>query len=196
MKMKTRIRKLTKHKTHQETALKFILLLLVLLAYFVYLSFEYDIATGGLLSLLTWSFFVMCTPVADAGFLLDFPVRLLFGIRMLKTEIIVWLLAIGISVYTLIFAEAQFDKTFLTSLFRQILLTPYPYWGIIVLSGLGTFLSIYFGDEMLDVATHQDRVKYHRHGLNHRVVATVALFLLALLAYYYLLDSLGIEWDA
>ena len=196
MKMKTRIKKLAKHKTHRETALKFILLLAVLLAYFVYLSIEYDIATGGLLVLLSWSFFVLCTPIADAGFLLDFPVRLLFGIRMLKTEIIVWVLAIGINVYALAFSATQYEKTFLTSLFKQILLTPFPYWGIILLSGLGTFLSIYFGDEMLDVVSHRERVKYHRHGLNYRIIATVALYLLALLAYYYLLDSLGIEWDA
>ena len=194
--MKERITKLTKHKTHRETASKFILLLLVLLAYFIYLSYEYDIVTGGLLSLLTWSFFVLCTPVADAGFLLDFPVRMLFGIRMLKCEIIVWVLAISINTYALLFSETLYEKTFLTSLFKHILLTPFPYWGIIILSGIGTFLSIYFGDEMLDVATHRERAKYHRHGLNYRIVAIVALFLLTLIAYYYLLDSLGIDWEA
>lgn len=193
--MKTRIRKLTKHRTHQETALKFILLLVVLLAYFGYLSFKYDAATGGLLAVLTWSFFVMCTPVADAGFLLDFPIRLLFNIRMLKTEIAVWALAIGVSVYGLLFAEADFEKTFITSLFKQILLTPFPYWSIILLSGIGTFLSIYFGDEMLDVLTHREREKYHRHGASYRFIAMLALFLLIFLAYYYLLGSLGIEWE-
>lgn len=194
--MKQRIAKLTTHRTHRETAVKFVLLLAVLVAYFGYLSFEYDVATGGLLAILTWSFFVMCTPVVDAGFLLDFPLRLLFGIRMLKTEIGVWALAIGVNIYALSFSPAAYEKTFLTSLFRHILMTPIPYWGIILLSGIGTFLSIYFGDEMLDVATHRDRTKYHRHGLKYRVIATAALFLLVLLAYYYLLDSLGIEWDA
>lgn len=62
--------------------------------------------------------------------------------------------------------------------------------------GIGTFLSIYFGDEMLDVATHRDRAKHHRHGMKYRIIATLTLFLLALLAYYYLLDSLDITWDS
>ncbi|MCK5574805.1 MAG: hypothetical protein KAI28_03285, partial [Sphingomonadales bacterium] len=69
-------------RTHSETLMKFLLLALVLVAYGGYLGFKYDLATGGLLAALTWSFFVLCTPVADAGFLLDFPLRLLFGIRM------------------------------------------------------------------------------------------------------------------
>ena len=42
--------------------------------YFVYLVYEYGIEDGGMVTLLTWSFFVLCTPVADAGFLLDFPI--------------------------------------------------------------------------------------------------------------------------
>lgn len=191
--MKTRIRKLATHKTHRESAIRFALLLAVLLGYFAYLSIKFDLASGGILALLTWSFFVLCTPVADAGFLLDFPLRLLFGIRMVKSEIVVWAVAIGANIYGLSYAPAAYEKTFLTGLFKHILLTPYPYWGIILLSGVGTFLSIYFGDEMMDVVHHRERSKYHRHGLNHRIVALVTLFLLALLAYYYLLESLGIE---
>ena len=72
---------LSKHT--QEQTVKYALLLCVLLAYFGYLSYEYGFASGGIVAGLTWSFFVLCTPVADAGFLLDFPVRLLTGMRMI-----------------------------------------------------------------------------------------------------------------
>ncbi len=66
---------------------KFLLLCLLLVSYFLYLSFQYDLMTGGIASALTWTFFVLCTPIADAGFLLDFPLRLIFGIRMLISEL-------------------------------------------------------------------------------------------------------------
>ena len=183
------------HKTHRETLVKFLLLVLVVIAYFTYLSLKFDIATGGMLSALTWSFFVLCTPIADAGFLLDFPLRLLFGVRMWKTEVGVWALAITINILGLSYYPETYDQTFLTGLFKDILLTPYPYWGIIVLSGAGTFLSIYFGDEMLDVAHHRDREKHHKFGARYRILLTAGLFLLALAAYAYLLDSLGINID-
>jgi hypothetical protein len=68
---------------------KFMLLCLLLAGYFVYLTAQYDLVTGGFASVLTWSFFVLCTPIADTGFLLDFPLRLLFNIRMLISEIVV-----------------------------------------------------------------------------------------------------------
>lgn len=191
--MTPKITNLHKQETHKELATKFVLLLTVLLCYFGYLSFEFGLATGGIVAAITWSFFVLCTPVADAGFLLDFPIRLLFGIRMIVSEFIVWFIAIGINAYALIFAEAMYDTTVITSLFKVILLTPYPYWSVIALSGFGTFLSIYFGDEMLDVIRHRDRVKYHQHAFKLKVIAVVGLFVLIFLAYYYLLESLHIQ---
>ena len=74
-------------KPQRQVLMKFLLLLILMLGYFAYLSYEYDLLTGGIAALLTWSFFVLCTPIADAGFLLDFPLRLLFGIRMVLSEI-------------------------------------------------------------------------------------------------------------
>ena len=92
-----KFKSLHKIETHKEVLYKFLILLSVLVLYFIYLSVEYGILTGGTVAILTWSFFVLCTPVADAGFLLDLPIRLLFGFRMLYSEIIVWSIAIFIN---------------------------------------------------------------------------------------------------
>ncbi len=191
--MSVEISTLHKHETHRETATKFLLLLVVLIAYFFYLSHEFGFKTGGMVAAITWSFFVLCTPIADAGFLLDFPIRLLFGIRMFISEIAVWLIALAINLYAMLFAQTAYETTFITELFKMIILHPFPYWSIILLSGLGTFLSIYFGDEMLDVIRHRDRVKYHEHGFKFRIIVIIALFLLIFLAYFYLLESLHIR---
>src|SRR6056297_222338 len=93
------VKHLLKHPPKREGLIKFLLLLAVLLGYFGYLSWEYGLATGGLVAALTWSFFVLCTPVADAGFLLDLPIRLLFGVRMFMSEVLVWAFAIAINGY-------------------------------------------------------------------------------------------------
>ncbi|MCB1530765.1 MAG: hypothetical protein H6853_06350 [Rhodospirillales bacterium] len=181
------------HKTKREEVIKFFLLLAVFLAYFAYLSWEYDLATGGIVAGLSWSFFVLCTPVADAGFLLDFPVRLITGIRMVFLEIGVWAIAVLLNVLGLEFWEEEYGKTFLTSLLHKILVTPWPYWCIVVLCCIGTFVSIRFGDELLDVATHKERALYHAHGFKYRLTALAAFFALIFTAYYFLLNSLGIE---
>jgi hypothetical protein len=173
---------------------KFVLLCVLLVSYFTYLSFKYGVATGGIASALTWSFFVLCTPIADAGFLLDFPLRLIFGIRMLFSEIAVWTLAITLNVVTLLFFAEYYETTKLTMLLQAILTTPFPYWAIILLSGTGTFLSIRFADELMDVVHHRDRNFFHRHAFKHEILIIV-FFVAVLIGYYELIVSLGIEND-
>jgi hypothetical protein len=171
---------------------KFLLLCILIVGYFSYLTFRYDVTTGAVASALTWSFFVLCTPIADAGFLLDFPLRLLFGIRMLISEIAVWTLAIVINVVSLLYFVEFYQTTKLTMLLHAILTNPYPYWGVILLSGAGTFLSIQFADELMDVIHHRDREFFHRHSFKHEIVLMV-FFVFILIGYYKLIASLGIE---
>ena len=171
---------------------KFVLLCFLLLSYFSYLSFRYDFVTGGIASVLTWTFFVLCTPIADAGFLLDFPLRLLFGIRMFISEIAVWVLAIAVNVVSLIYFAEYYETTTLTRLLHAILTMPNPYWSVILLSGAGTFLSIRFADELMDVVHHREREFFHRHSFKHEIVIIV-FFIFVLIGYYRLLSSLGID---
>ncbi len=72
-------------------------------------------------------FFVLCTPIADAGILLDFPLRLIFGIRMLISEIAVWALAITINVVSSLYFAEYYETTKPTMLLHAILTMPYPY---------------------------------------------------------------------
>jgi len=185
---------MTDTATHPKTQviIKFLLLCTLLAGYFLYLGLKYDFTTGGVAAGLTWSFFVLCTPIADAGFLLDFPLRLLFGIRMVLSELAVWVIAIGVNVAVLVFAPHFYETTVLTRLLHQILVTPWPYWGIVVLSGVGTFLSIRFGDELMDVLHHRDRAFFHAHHFKYELVLIV-FFIAVLVGYYQLIASLGLE---
>ena len=181
------------HPPKREGLIKFLLLLAVLLGYFGYLSWEYGLATGGIVAALTWSFFVLCTPIADAGFLLDFPVRLITGLRMFVTEILVWVIAISVNIVALYFSPDTYQQTFLMSLFYKILTSPWPYWSIIGLCALGTFLSVKFGDEMMDAIAHKDRDYHHKHSFKHKLIAMASLILVIVWAYYHLIESLGVE---
>ena len=181
-------------KPKKQVLIKFLLLCGLLVGYFAYLSYEYDLVTGGVAALLTWSFFVLCTPIADAGFLLDFPLRLLFGIRMVFSELAVWAIAILTNVLTLHYAAEYYDTTLITKLLHQIITTPYPYWGVVLLSSAGTFLSIRFGDELMDVIHHRERDFLHSHHFKHELIL-VAFFIMVIFGYYELISSLGISTD-
>jgi len=181
-----------KHSTHRETLYKFLILVAILLAYFVYMSKQYGASEGLLLSVLSWSFFVLCTPIADGGFIVAFPVRLLFKVKMVTTQIITWLLALLFNIWAFNVTADIYEKSAVTQVLYKILQTPYPYWGILIVSALGTFLSIYFGDEMLDVTTHSEREKHHKHGFKYRLILVLGLGLLTVAAYYQLISQLDI----
>lgn len=182
-----------RHPTHFETIIKFAALLAIVVGYFGYMAYKYDAATGFGLAVLSWSFFVLCTPIADGGFILAFPVRLLFDIKMAITQLIVWFLAIAINIYMLWAHAEAYQLSLITQVLHQILVEPWPYWSILIISALGTFLSIYFGDEMMDVTHHNDREKHHKNGFKYRILVTVGLGLLTVAAYYELLSSLNIN---
>lgn len=181
------------HETKFYSVKKFIMIILIFIIYFIFISLKYGIGDGFVVSLLTWSFFVFCTPIADAGFLLDFPMRLITKIKMLYTEIFVWVFAFTLNLYFVLHKPEVYSKTIILKLFKQILLNPIPFWAIILLSCLGTFFSIHFGDELIDVAKHKHRKKYFAHHTKYKLIVLMFVIALILCLYYYLLNTLGIK---
>lgn len=182
-----------KHKPKRKILIKFSLVLAVFLIYFAFSLIYYGMENGILISFLTWSLFVFCTPIADAGFLLDFPIRLITGLRMIYSEILVWGMALLLNIYSLINLSGTYEKTFLLKLFKTILLNPIPFWLIILLSMAGTFLSVYFGDELLDITNYRQRKKHKKHKNKHRTIVVLFSILFIIILYYYLLNYLGIK---
>jgi len=181
------------HETKKKALFKFLIIFFIVITYFVFESFHFGIQNGFFITLLTWSFFVLCTPIADGGFLIDFPVRLFTNFRMVYSEIIVWVSAISINIYAFFFRSFSYDETVLLQLFHHILSQPIPFWVIIVLSCIGTFISIKFGDELIDVVTHKQRLLYKKHKNKYKIILLIFIFLLILVLYDFLLKRLGVH---
>jgi len=108
-------------------------------------------------------------------------------------EMFVWVLAITISSTSLFLAPQYFESTLITRVFHQILCHPIPYWSIIFLSFIGTFASIYFGDEMIDVITHNKRLEHHKHGFKYKTIVLISVPILVITVYYQLMRDLGLS---
>ncbi len=186
-------RKIIKHETKRSVFIKFLLILLIFIGYFVFIAMKYGVKDGFLVTLLSWSFFVLCTPVADAGFLIDFPFRLITKVRMVYSEIIVWAIAIFLNVYAFFIQPEVYEKTKILLLFRYILEQPFPFWSIIIISGIGTFMSIRFGDELIDKAKYRQRRLYNKQKYRFKFFGMVFVFLLSVILYDFLLKQLGVQ---
>ncbi len=184
---------LFQHETKRNVLKRYLIVLFIFLSYFVFVTFKYGLKNGILISLLTWSFFVFCTPIADAGFLLDFPVRIFTNIRMLHSEILVWLIAGSLNVYALTFQKEIYQKTFILQTFYHIITHPFPFWLIIIISAIGTFMSVYFADELIDVVKHEERVKFKKHMKKYRFILYLFLIIATIILYDYLIKQLGIH---
>jgi hypothetical protein len=132
---------------------RYLLSVLIVAAYAVYMVHKYGARDGLVATYLTWSFFVLGTPVADAGGILDVPLRLLTGVPMVVIEACVTSFTIA-SMFVLVhYKREEFDRTGLLRAFRVMLTTPYPYWGLIALCVVGTILSVWLGDMLIDAVS-------------------------------------------
>ncbi len=173
-------------------AIKFTLIFLIISAYFFFTIKSNGLKDGLWVSLLTWSFFVLCTPIADAGILIDFPINLISGIKMIYSEIIVWVTAIGMNILILTTNPAIYEKTIILSLFKHIIQNPFPYSAIIILSALGTFISIHLADDI--TGRKEKKIKKHLGFFaKHEVITFIFLIVMILIIYNFLLETLGIN---
>ena len=179
-------------ETKKHSLFRFLLLILVLAGYYLYASQKFGAKGGAAITILTWSFFVLSTPIADAGFVLAFPIRLVFGVRMVKTQIIAYFFAIAANIIALAYFPYIYGKTLILALSKQIITKPFPYWGIIIISALGTFFSIYFGDELMDISTKKDAKKYHKHFNKYRIIVFLFIVFFTIILYKFLISSLNI----
>lgn len=162
--------------------LKFLIVLAVLVAYGIFALYKFGVQDGLAVTALTWSFFVFATPIADAGFLIGFPLRLLLGIRMLRSQIGVWIAAFLMNVLALSAGSNVYSKTALLDLFHKILVTPWPLWSILILSAVGTLVTVMFYDDSIDIASSKNkrRLFKKRRGA---VVLNVSVFGVAVVLY-------------
>jgi len=171
--------------------IKFISILFLIIFYFLFASKSYGIKDGFVISILTWSFFVLCTPIADAGILIDFPMRLITGIKMIYSEIIVWIIAIFINVVMFFSNPNIYDKALLLSLLKHIIDTPFPYWAIIILSAAGTFLSVDIADSFIN--TKKSKKVNSNFLMKYKIIIFILLILLIIILYDFLLNKLGVQ---
>ena len=183
-----------KHETKRTVLTRFLIILSIFIIYLAFLISRDGGREGLLTTLFTWSIFVLCTPIADAGFLIDFPVRLFTRIRMVYSESIVWCVAILLNIFGFFLFPSVYNKTGLLKLFKLILTNPFPYWLIIILSAMGTFLSIYFGAELMDVSLHKKRKKHRKHKHKHLIITIIFLIVSIMLLYYHLIYRWGISF--
>ncbi|MFH1393605.1 MAG: hypothetical protein ABIH29_01875 [Candidatus Micrarchaeota archaeon] len=181
------------HGVKKSKITKFLLVLGTLAVFLMFMLNKYGFEQGLEITLLVWTFFVLCTPLAAADLLLDVPLRLLSETRMIYSHAIVWFVALAINLGAMHFAPGLYEATPILSLLYHILTNPVPYWGLVGLCLIGTFLSLEVADEVVDEVEDKMEARHHRHHSMLHFFILAALIAGVLIIYDSLLGEMGME---
>jgi hypothetical protein len=176
---------------HKHPGVRFVVVLMLIIAYALYIGKSNGLKDGFLISFLTWSFFVLCTPIADAGILIDLPMRIVANVKMIYSEIAVWVIAILLNIFTYFYNPSIYENTIILSLFKHIIDKPFPYFIVIILSAFGTFLSIYVADSFFNPKIKKK--ESFEFLSKYKIYIFIFIFILILVVYDFLLNKLGIN---
>lgn len=88
-------------------------------------------------TLVAWSFFVLCTPLPEAGVVVDLPLKWFFDISMVTSQCVISAIAVIITYYAITHHPALFDTSSILREYRYLLRqSAIP---IFILSGIGTY---------------------------------------------------------
>lgn len=106
-----------------------------------YFVLDSGLKTGLHLTLLVWSFFVLCIPFPRGAQILSSVIDLFTTRSIHYARFATWLLAILINALTYLTAPYLYVSSMTTFLLYRILSNPWPYWLIIFTSALASIYS-------------------------------------------------------
>ena len=155
-----------------------IVILFILL--FIFFIFYNGLYKGTIKSLFIWAFFVLCTPVPEAGLLISLPVKRYFNIRMDICQTFVSLLALFMIFYFYYTDKKVINTNFIGKLFNG--LVKYNYYIIMILSVISSILTSNLIDNIINYYIFDDNI-------NHLYLKSSIIFIFVII-YFYLLNQL------
>lgn len=154
-----------------------VILFILLLIFFVFYNGLYK---GCLKSLFIWAFFVLCTPIPEAGLLISLPLKKYFNIRMDICQTFVSLLALVMILYFYYNNKNIVKTNYIGTLF--IGLMNYRYYSIIILSVLSSILTSNLIDNIINYYIYDTTINY--------IYIKSCIIFVFVIIYFYLLNQL------
>ena len=154
-----------------------VIMFILLMIFFIFYNGFYK---GCIKSLFIWSFFVICTPIPEAGLLISLPLKRYFGLKMDLSQIAVSLLACIIIFYFYCIEQKIIKNNLIGNLFIGIM--NYKYYSIILLSIVSSVLTSNLLDNIINHFINKDEI-------NHLYLKIGTIFIFILI-YIYLLNNL------
>lgn len=154
-----------------------VIMFILLMVFFIFYNGFYK---GCIKSLFIWSFFVICTPVPEAGLLISLPLKRYFGFKMDLSQIVVSLFAFMLLFYFYCVEQKIIKNNLIGNLFLGLI--NYKYYSIIFISVISSVLTSNLLDNIINHFINKDEI-------NHLYLKIGTIFVF-ILVYIYLLNNL------
>lgn len=153
-----------------------LIFLIVLITYVSYNGY----VKGCIKSLFIWGFFVLCTPVPEAGLIITLPLKRYLNVPMHISQTIVSFSALIILTYFYLYEKNIIKSYKIGKIFIELITLKY--FSIIILSILSSILTSQLIDNFIN---HY----IYKHKLNY-LYTKISIIVLCVMIYIYLLNSL------
>jgi hypothetical protein len=154
-----------------------VIMFILLMVFFIFFNGFYK---GCIKSLFVWSFFILCTPVPEAGLLISLPLKRYFGFKMELSQIVVSLFACMIIFYFYCVEQKIIKNNLIGNLFLGLI--NYKYYSIIFISVISSVLTSNLLDNIINHFINKDEINY--------LYLKMGIIFVLLLIYIYLLNNL------
>ena len=154
-----------------------VIMFILLMVFFIFYNGFYK---GCIKSLFVWSFFVLCTPVPEAGLLISLPLKRYFGFKMDVSQFAVSLFACMLLFYFYCIEQKIIKNNLIGNLFLGLI--NYKYYSIIFISVISSVLTSNLLDNIINHFINKDEI-------NHLYLKIGTIFVFILI-YIYLLNNL------
>lgn len=169
--------KIQKHKTYLYIYDSIIIIFLFLIVFYV--SYN-GYVKGCIKSLFIWAFFVVCTPIPEAGLLFSLPLKRYFNIPMHICQILASILALGMLYYFFIKEKKTINSYLIGKLFLELI--AYKYFSIIIISIISSIITSELINNLIDHYIMEKNLNY--------IYLKSILIVVLVLSYSLILNSL------
>ena len=151
----------------------------------LYIVLMFGLHRGLHIAALLWSFFVLCVPYGSSGILLS-PFRRATRLKLQYADIVLWIVAVCLNIYTYSFSRPIYLKSISTHLLYQIIANPWPYWLIIAVCILGMIYRLFIAADIM-------RRSFVLHYLLNGFLVAAGFATLGLLTYQELIIIMNVQ---
>lgn len=132
-----------------------VLIFLLLLIFYIFYNGYFK---GCIKSLFLWAFFVICTPIPEAGLLFSLPLKRYFNIPMHICQVLVSVLALGMLFYFYSYEKKTIKTYLIGKLFLELI--NLKYFSIIIISIISSVFTSEFINNIIDNYIDKKKINY------------------------------------